>query len=256
MKLCKFPIITYMLQGGSEENILSETELAVKQNADAIGLQFEVLDPKLVNREFMKKVVDAAMGKPIYVTNYRRGNPSPNKSDDVLAEELLCALECGAYIIDVPGNMFADSNIEINYDADVIKKQREFIDEIHKRGGIALMSSHMFEFMPREKVYLLAKEHESRGADISKIVTDANTQEELTENLIISAELKNKINIPYLFLCNGKFCAKHRMLSAELGSCMFLCSTDKLPHHTQPNLSYAQKLSELVEMHKRNLNEI
>lgn len=256
MQLPKVPLLTYMLQGAAAEKMLTDTSQAVQNGADAIGLQLEIIDPQLVNPSFIDDVVKAAEGRPLYVTNYRRGNHSPQKSDDILAQELLEALDHGALIIDVPGNMFAHSDIEINYEPKVIKKQREFIDEIHKRGGIALMSSHMFKFMKRDEVYELAKTHENRGADISKIVTNANTDDELTENLIISAELKNKIGIPYLFLCNGKFCARHRMLTTALGSCMMLCSTDKIPEHTQPNLSFGKDMLELIEKHRKNLNEI
>lgn len=256
MYLKKYPLVTYMLQSADAEAMLADITNAVENGADAIGMQLEGLQESMISADFIKHAVEAANGKPLYVTNYRRGSRYPEKSDEVLAKELLTALDCGALIIDIPGNMFSEDEIEITYDHEAIKKQREFIEEIHKRGGIALMSSHMLKYMPRDKVYELAKVQESRGADIAKIVTNADTEKELTENLIISAELQNMIDIPYLFLCNGKCCAKHRMLSAALGSCMMLCSTELLPKHNQPNLGYGKELFELIDSHRRNLGEI
>ena len=238
------------------EKIPQEAAKAIENGADAVGLQLEMIPPELINPGFISEVIAAADGRPVYVTDYRRNNRTPSKTDDMLANELISALELGASIIDVPAHMFSDSKTEISFDSCSIKKQRELIDEIHKRGGVALMSSHMFRFMKRDEVYELASAHESRGADISKIVTSADSESELTENLIIAAELKNKINIPYLFLCNGKYCACHRMLSAVLGSCMMLTSTDEQPKNPQPNLNMAIELLDLINCHRANLNEI
>lgn len=250
------PLVTYMLSGGLGEKLTEETANAIKRGADAIGFQLESLSPRLVEPGFIREVIAAAGEKPVYVTNYRRGNPTPSKTDDDLARELLMALDLGASIIDIPAHMFSDSEIEVSFDVAAVKRQKDFIGEIKKRGGTALMSSHMFRFMPREEVYELAKTHKSRGADITKIVTNADSESELTENLVISAELGEKVGIPYLFLCNGSFCGRHRMLSAALGSCMLLCSTDEQPQNPQPNLGMAKELLELIEHHRAGLGEI
>lgn len=249
------PLVTYMLNSGLGERLPEETADAVRNGADAIGFQLESLSPRLVEPGFIREVIAAAGGKPVYVTDYKRGNRTPSKTDDDLARELLMALDLGAAIIDVPAYMFSDSEIEVSFDDASVGRQRDFICEIHRRGGTALMSSHMFRFMPRGEVYELAKAHESRGADITKIVTDADSESELTENLIISAELSERVGIPYLFLCNGKLCARQRMLSAALGSCMALCSTDREPGNHQPNLGMAKELLGLIERHRAGLGE-
>lgn len=249
-------LVTYMLPGGLGEKLPEEAARAAARGADVIGLQLESISPRLVTPSFIGEVISASKDKPVYLTAYRRGNPTPSKTDEMLAEELLTGLDLGAKIIDVPAYMFSDSKIEVSYDEYSVRKQRELIEEIHKRGGIALMSSHMFRFMERSEVFELARTHESRGADITKIVTDADSESELTENLIISAELKNQVKIPYLFLCNGKFCARHRMLTAALGSCMMLTSTDEQPKNPQPDLDMAKDILGLIERHQISLGEI
>lgn len=51
-----------------------------------------------------------------------------------------------------------------------------------------------------------AKGHTSRGADISKIVTATDTEEEELENLRIITLLRRELPIPFLFLCVGSCC--------------------------------------------------
>lgn len=245
-----------MLTGELGEKLPEEAAQAVSLGADAIGFQLETIEPRLVEPGFIREVIAAAGGKPVYVTDYKRGRRTMSMSCDELARELLMALDLGAAIIDVMAHMFSDSEIEVSFDSGAVKKQTRFIEEIHKRGGTVLMSSHMFRFMPRDEVYELARVHESRGADITKIVTNADNESELAENLVISAELKEKVGINCLFLCNGKFCARHRMLSAALGSCMMLCSTDKRPENPQPNLGIAKEFLGLIERHRAGLGEI
>ena len=84
------------------------------------------------------------------------------------------------------------------------------------------MSSHILKFTPAEKVLEVALEHQRRGADISKIVTFANSEEEEMENLRIITLLKQELHIPFLFLCGGSQCKRHRQLGALFGCCMWL----------------------------------
>ena len=84
------------------------------------------------------------------------------------------------------------------------------------------MSSHIFKFTSAERVLEIALEHQRRGADISKIVTQADSTEEEIENLRILNLLKEKVDIPVLFLYNGHS-RVFRKISGEYGNCMYLC---------------------------------
>ena len=175
-------------------------------DTDAYGFQQEQLNPVCRTDEIMRGIFDAMGDKPAYVTNYRRGNNQPELTDDDLAAQLLDMLDCGATLLDIPGDMFCPSKWEMTYDSEAVKKQMALIDEIHARGGEVLMSSHVLEFIPKVHAYEIAREHARRGADVSKIVTNANTAEELNENLEISIGLNRECPVPFLFLCNGKKC--------------------------------------------------
>ena len=99
------------------------------------------------------------------------------------------------------------------------------------------MSSHVCKFIPAERVLEIAFEHQRRGADICKIVTGASTMEEQIENLRIINLLKEKLDIPFLFLCGGESGILRR-IGGNLGNCMSLCvyEQDEVATKSQPPL--------------------
>jgi 3-dehydroquinate dehydratase len=171
---------------------------------------------------------------PTYVTNYRVAE-NEGKSDDMLARELLELAECGATLCDVMGDLFDKCEGELTMDESAVEKQMKLINELHSRGAEVLMSSHIVKFTPAERVLEVALEHQRRGADISKIVTRADNEFEEIENLRIIALLKEKLDIPFLYLAGGK-CHITRRIGGMLGCCTYLCvhEYDELATALQP----------------------
>ena len=66
----------------------------------------------------------------------------------------------------------------MTYDTAAVEKQKVLIDRLHEKGASVLMSSHIFHFVPAEKVLEIALAHQSRGADIAKIVVGAENEDE------------------------------------------------------------------------------
>ena len=211
------PLITCMVQAKTVDDTLKLVRNAAYEGCDAYGFQYENFAGDLRTDDNLRAIFSQMDGKPIYVTNYRRG-----KTDEILAEGLLQMLSCGATLLDVMGDYYCPTPGELTEDADAVRRQMALIDEIHARGGEALMSSHVLKFTPAEEVLRIAKAHEARGADISKIVTAANTEDEELENLRITALLRRELNIPFLFLSGGSHCKLHRQIGSALGSCMWL----------------------------------
>lgn len=237
------PVITAMLKSYEIPALLEEIESAGKQGAEAFGFQIDFLDPKDRTRQNFTDIFQAMGDKPAYVTNYVRGNRSAKpQSDEELMEELLVALDCGGKLCDIRGDMFCRSQYEITSNDAAVEKQKEVIREVHRMGGEVLMSSHVLEFTDKARTLEIAEMHRERGADISKIVTVADSEEELLENLEISLMLKRKLSIPSLFLCNGSHCYKHRRLGPVLGSCMFLTIENSRKAEPQPYIIEAQKI--------------
>ena len=244
----KRPLLTAMVQADNPERILELSSRATEGGAEALGMQFCRLKPEYRNREVYERLFSSVAPLPVYVTNYRAGeNKLLEKSDEVLAEELLELAECGATLCDVMGDMFDCQDDELARDERAIERQMRLIDELHARGAEVLMSSHVLRFTPAERVLEIALEQERRGADICKIVTGARDMAEQIENLRIVDLLKNNLRIPFLFLAGGE-CRILRRIGGELGCCMYLCVVehDALATKSQPLLSDVKTIRELM----------
>ena len=217
---CEKPTITAMVQADNPDRIKELIDKCLPEGAEAFGMQFEQMKPEYRTREVYEDLFSYS-DKPLYVTNYRL-KYNEEKSDEELAEELLELAECGATLCDVMGDLYDRQPDEVAVSEEAIKKQMELIDELHKKGAEVLMSSHIFKFTSAERVLEIALEHQRRGADISKIVTQADSAEEEIENLRILNLLKEKVDIPVLFLYNGHS-RVFRKISGEYGNCMYLC---------------------------------
>lgn len=235
-----------MVQGTNPDRIKALIDASIPEGAEAIGMQFCQLKAEYRNEKTYRELF-AYTDLPIYATNYRNYISNIGKSDDVLAAELVELAECGATLCDVMGDYFDACEGELTMNKAAIAKQIRLIDELHRRGAEVLMSSHVLKFTPAERVLEIALEHERRGADICKIVTDAENTEQQIENLRIINLLKENLKIPFLFLAGGE-CRILRRIGGSLGCCMYLCvhEHDELSTNTQPLLRDIKMLRELL----------
>ena len=104
------PMITGMLKSNNKRDIFAEIRRIRADGAEAYGFQIEILDDECKSRENLKEIFDAMRDKPIYCTNYMRGNRTENISWDMLREHLLIAVELGATLIDIPAEMYKEEN--------------------------------------------------------------------------------------------------------------------------------------------------
>ena len=243
------PIIIGMLKSKNKKDILAEIRRIRADGAEAYGFQIDILEDECKSRENLKEIFDAMRDKPIYCTNYMRGNRTENISWDMLREQLLIAVELGATLIDIPADMFDSSDMELSMNKRAIEEQIRLIEEIHHRGGEVLMSSHVLRYVPKEVVLTIAEQHKARGADISKIVTEANNVSELNHNFETESLLEGRVGIKHLFLCNGTHCRKHRLLGPLLGSCLFLTTENAKVGQNQPTVAEAIRILKSAEMY-------
>lgn len=213
--------LTCMVQADNPERIKELIKKSIPQGAEAFGMQFEQMDRKYRKAEVYKELFSYTEDKPVYVTNYRYAK-NEGKSDGQLADELLELADCGADLCDMMGDYFDKQPDEITFDETAVKKQMDLIDRLHKRGAKVLMSTHINKFISADEALKIALSHQSRNADISKIVANAENIEQQIENLRIINLLKKKLNIPFLFLSGGE-CKILRRIGGEIGNCMYLC---------------------------------
>lgn len=214
-------ILTVMVQADNPERIKELMDKSAPEGAEAFGIQLEQLDGAYRSKEVYKELFAYAKDKPLYVTNYRT-EKNVGKTDEELARGILEAADCGADLCDMMGDYFDSQPGEITYDETAVIKQKELIEELHNRGARVLMSSHVLKFIPTEEILKIASEHQRRGADISKIVVGAENMEQQLENLKAINKLRERLEIPFLFLSVGE-CSILRRIGGELGSCMYLC---------------------------------
>ena len=229
------PILTTMVQADNPDRIKELIDKSAPEGAESYGMQFCKLLPEFRNEKTYRELFEYT-DKPVYVTNYR-SHQNAEKTDDEIAGALVFFAECGATLCDVMGDYFDPTPGELTMNEEAIKKQMTLIDRLHESGAEVLMSSHVLKFIPADEVLKIALEHQRRGADICKIVTGADTMEQQIENLRIVTLLKEKLDIPFLFLCGGE---SHflRRIGGQLGCCMYLCvhEYDNWSTNSQPLL--------------------
>jgi 3-dehydroquinate dehydratase len=239
------PIITTMVQANNPDRIKELIDKSLPEGAEAFGMQFCKMKEEYRNKTTYKELFSYT-DKPVYVTNYRDAE-NKGKSDIILAAELLEFADCGATLCDVIGDLYDKQPDELAVEKTAIEKQKKLIENLHQKGAEVLISSHILQFTPAERVLEIALEHQRRGADISKIVTGADTMEQQIENMRIINLLKENLKIPFLFLSGGE-CHILRRIGGELGCCMYLCvyEHDELSTPAQPLLKNVKAIRDNI----------
>jgi len=230
------PLLTTMIQKHHMHEVIDTVEKTLAEGTDAFGVQTCKLLQEYRNADTYKEIFSHMQGKPVYVTNYRKVT-NEGVSDEILADGLIEIAQAGGTLCDVMGDIFDKHPDELTVNPVAIDKQKRLIEKLHENGAEVLMSSHLYRFVPAERVVEIALAQQERGADIVKIVTGAQTDEEVVENLKIASLLKNEIKVPYLFLSTGESKILRRV-GPRLGCCMYLCvyEHDEFSTKNQPVL--------------------
>lgn len=243
------PVITTMLKPNNTKDLVRDIEAALKEGTDAFCLEIELMKSECRTATDFKYIFSAMQGKPAYITNYRRLNINDTvQSDEELTEQMLFAfsLADNVKLFDIRGDLFDESPDEITYNEKAIEKQIALAKEVHKIGGEVLMSSHPLRFMPYGDVLKIAKAQAERGVDIVKIVTLAESEKEVDENLKTTLRLKEDLDKQFLFLCGGSYCKKHRLLGPVLSNSLFLSVQRGVDGGPQPQMDDAKKIMEIL----------
>ena len=231
------PLVTSMIQADDPNRCIAMIKNSIYDGADAFGIQLCRIKKEYKTEQHLTSMFASTAQRPIYITNYRYGY-NQGATDEECMDGLVDGLKFGATLGDIVGDTFDRSALEITGNRTAINKQKSLIDKIHNMGKEVLISSHTGQFLPWEKVLEIAYQHQQRGADISKIVTAANSEEEEMENLRITTLLKKELKIPFLFLSGGTHYKIHRMVGPMLGCVAYLCvhQHDELSTKSQPIL--------------------
>lgn len=227
------PLLCAMVQDSTPDEMICTILDSLYDGADAFGIQLCNLKAEYRTEETLRKIFSYCEGRPIYITSYR-GGQSKGLSDDECMELLLLGLSAGATLCDVMGDTFHPEKDQLTFDPEAVEKQKALIAKIHEMGGEVLISTHTSRFFTEEEVVSYAKAQMERGADVVKIVSKANTEDEQMEALQTIHRLKKECDRPFLFLVGGKYTRLIRQIGPALGVCMYLCVQRYRPVTAKP----------------------
>ena len=216
------PLLCAMVQDQTPEEMICTIMDSLYDGADAFGIQLCNLKKEYRDEQTLRKIFSYCEGRPIYITSYR-GKNSKDLCEDERVEYLLMGLRAGATLCDVQGDLYAPCDDQLTFEPEAVKKQKRLIESIHEMGGEVLMSSHLSRFFTSDEILAFAKEQRARGADVLKIVSKANSNEEMIEGMRAITRLKEEMDTSFLFLAGGRHSRLIRQMGPALGVCMYLC---------------------------------
>lgn len=228
-----YPVITGIMAGQTPAELLAEARNAEFDGAQGIAISLEDLMPQYCNAESLKSVIDAVNLPYMFV--FYRNAARPEHTDDKRQELLLTAAQAGASMIDVMGDLYDPSPMEITRNPAAIDKQKRLIDRIHSNGSDVVISSHMPCSRTTEQVIEHMLALESRGPEVVKIVTTVDSEDELAEAFQTTMALKRQLKTPFIHLCNGKFSRPHRFVGPSMGTAIVFAV-----HRYEPRYAMAQ----------------
>ena len=235
----KSPAIAGVIREKNVRSVIAEIKNCMYDGADMIDVHMSCMEKTDV--ETLKQVV-ASTSLPILALNY---NTDYYWNDLGLTEEERVssferAIEAGFAGIDVQGYTFdinskngfvgddkysftKNNPKEIVTDEKIISKQCELIEKAHFNNVEVLLSCHPGIPMNCQQVVELALYMEKRNPDIIKIVTAANTDDELFESIKTMKVLKEELKVPVSFHTNGSCGALSRVVNPALGGHIAFC---------------------------------
>ena len=238
----------FHITGDMKQN-LALIRLSAANGAQGIALQLEDMPPKMRTADNYRKLMDEVPELPFMFISYRKDKWFSD--DDERQKCLLLAAEVGAEVIDVMGDLYSPAPFELTFDPAAVARQKELIRAIHDRGAKVVMSSHTAQARSAEEILAHLREQSSRGADILKIVTRADTEEELTEAFRTTMLLRRALDKPFIQLCGGKFSRPHRYLGPKFGLAIAFATPEEKPGAVQPSVRQLRTVLDTVDWQAR-----
>ena len=233
------PVLAGVVREQNAAAAIAEIRNCIYNGAGMIDLHLSCLE------DSSTKTLEGIVQKcklPILALNY---NQTFTKANAGLSEEervasLLRAVDAGAAGIDMQGYTFdapsksafcgedrysftAGKPKEVVTDPAVIEKQCALIEEVHAKGAEVLLSCHPGIHLNSTQLVDLALFYEERKPDMIKIVSIANTEEEMLESIKAMLLLKKEIKTPVTFHAGGKAGALTRIINPMLGGQIMFC---------------------------------
>ena len=262
----KAPAIAGVVREKTVRAAIAQIKNCYLHGAQMIDLHLSCLEDQ--SEEGLRAIIEKSP-LPVLALNYASAYDwSPISYTEEEREELfLRAIRAGAAGVDIQGYTFdlpsktgfhgedkysftKGSPKEIVTDAAVIERQSAFIEKVHAMGGEVLLSCHPGIPMNRAQVVELALFLEKRNPDIIKIVTIANSMEDMLESLHAMVELKKTVRTPISYHAGGKFGGLSRVVCPVLGGQIAFCVDRFSESSTLEQLELASAKQTIEELEK------
>ena len=209
--------VTLLYAPESMNEAIGLARAAEMDGADGIAVELQKFPLEQRTEENFRTLIRCTQ-LPYMFLDYRNDR-FLGTDDEARQKYLLLAAQCGAEVIDVMGDLYDPSPLELTHDPAAIEKQKALIDRIHELGAKVIMSSHMTSTeRSAEEVLAHLREQSSRGADILKIVVGMNTEKALLEGVRTLLLLRKELDKPFVFLGGGQFGRFIRYVGPQLGA--------------------------------------
>ena len=247
------PVVTSIIRGQTPGEIIKWAAASETDGAQGIAVDLERYRPEFRTVEDFRMIM-APFDLPFMFFAYRDDKFAKVQSDDARQEVLLAAAEAGAAVIDVMADLYDPQPMQLTYDPVAVDKQKRLFDRIRERGAAAELSCHTPCALTCEQTLEMMTAMEARGADLVKIVTKANSMDELAEAFKTSAELYRTLKVPYIHLVSGAFARPHRIAAATLGGAIVFAvhHYEKNKEITQPTIKEMVAALEMINFDCRN----
>ena len=243
------PMIVGVIKQRTVRDAIAEIKNGETRGARGFDLHLATLDEEFRNVESIKQIVEAT-DKPILALHYNNGYFGDlGMNEEERTALLMAAVDAGVSAVDLQGYTFdteAKAGFvdfdhipegleflsqkkprEVALKPEIIEKQRKFIDEVHAKGAEVLISMHFGVHLSFEELKALATfAHDVKGADIVKMVTPCETEEQLAECISSTILMKRDLPFPFSYHANGKMGRKSRKICPMLGSHIMFCNVD------------------------------
>lgn len=243
LKLSQLP--SPALAGVVKEKSVGDAAAEIKNcffdGATMIDLHLSCLDVSDI--ESLRKIISSSP-LPVLALNYNVtcSQQEAGFSEEERVESFLRAVKAGAAGVDIQGYTYhlpskqgycgkdPDQYVftkgkprEVVTDEKIIARQCELIDRVHAMGAEVLLSCHPGIMMRCEEVVELALFFEKRSPDIIKIVTRAETQDDLAESIRTMTVLKKEVKTPVAYHSCGEAGLLSRIVNPLLGGHIAFC---------------------------------
>lgn len=236
------------------EEAVATAAAAEMDGADGIALELGRMPTELRTQDNFRRIIRSVQ-LPFMFIDYRK-DLFCGADDPARQKYLLLAAKAGAEVIDVMGDLYDPSPLELTRNPRAVKRQRALIDKIHALGSKVIMSSHMTSTeRSAEEVLEHLQEQSARGADILKIVVGMGTEAALLEGVRTLLLLHKELDKPFVFLGGGKYGRFIRYVGPQLGAAIEFAVHDYSPEklYSQPTIRSFKNVQENFHWDINNL---